>query len=229
MRNLDEFKVKLIEVFNTWQGEGPDKGRSVLLLRFKYCNKQCPWCDTLVKMRITPEAEYKLSDLQQIVDETYCGLLITGGEPTFNNHFDDTLTLLNRMNYPFANVESNGLALKRLMAETSKDVLEKVKFIYSPKIFNQADLEEAMMKTDELVWSPQVYIKVVYDGNEFVEKYLNFIHKTSFSSDVFQRVYLMPEGKTREELLENAATVFDLCERYRVNFSSRDHIIYGFI
>jgi len=42
-------KVKLIEVFTSFQGEGPDTGRSMLILRFKRCNrtsegKSCPFC-----------------------------------------------------------------------------------------------------------------------------------------------------------------------------------------
>ena len=39
----------------------------------------------------------------------------------------------------------------------------------------------------------------------------------------------MPEGKTREELINNSPKVFDVAEKYKTNFSSRDHIIYGFI
>ena len=44
-----------------------------------------------------------------------------------------------------------------------------------------------------------------------------------------QRVWLMPEGATKEELLHNAPDTLDACEKYLMNFSSRQHVIYGFI
>ncbi len=49
--------VRAIEVFITYQGEGPDSGQRMLLVRYKRCNRNCPWCDTEVKMRISHEFE----------------------------------------------------------------------------------------------------------------------------------------------------------------------------
>jgi hypothetical protein len=43
------------------------------------------------------------------------------------------------------------------------------------------------------------------------------------------RIWLMPEGTTRSELIKKAEKVFDVCEKYGFSFSSRDHIIYGFV
>jgi len=57
-----ELEVKLIENFVSWQGEGPDSGKTMIILRFKTCDRNCSWCDTTVKMRITAEAPHKLSD-----------------------------------------------------------------------------------------------------------------------------------------------------------------------
>ena len=43
------------------------------------------------------------------------------------------------------------------------------------------------------------------------------------------RIFLMPEGTTKEEILAHAPIVFDAAEKYKVNFTSRDHIIYNFL
>ena len=51
-------EVRLIENFCSFQGEGPDVGRTMVILRFKTCNLNCPWCDTKVKMRASNEATY---------------------------------------------------------------------------------------------------------------------------------------------------------------------------
>ncbi len=223
---MSEEKVKLIEVFNTWQGEGKDCGRSMLILRFKTCNLNCPWCDTKVKMRITPEAEYSIPQLQKILDENKSGILITGGEPTANRHFEDCLMLLVTLNFPVANIETNGYQLEELARLAPKS--KNIKFIYSPKIFSPDDRLSAVTLTQKLFLKHNnIYIKVVYeDDNEYLLSYLRWLSKLG---EYHQNVYLMPEGVTRADLIKNSAKVFDAAEKYKFNFSSRDHIIYGFI
>ena len=48
---MTDKRINLIENFVSWQGEGPDSGQAMIILRFKNCNLNCPWCDTKVKMR----------------------------------------------------------------------------------------------------------------------------------------------------------------------------------
>jgi len=225
--------VNLIENFVTWQGEGPDSGRRMVLLRFKYCNKSCVWCDTKLKMRITAESKHTLEDIQTSIYENKAGILITGGEPTFDRHYDDCLTLLNELVYPIANVETNGYKLDRLILET--DIKKPVRYIYSPKIFNETDFEIALDIVHRVViYNDNVIIKLVYDGNRFMENFMSAISDTFSLSSRSQftssdKVWLMPEGATMEELIKNSGRVFDLCEKYNYNFSSRNHIIYGFV
>lgn len=217
--------VKLIENITTHQGEGPSTGQRMLLLRFKKCNRFCKWCDTLVKMRVTMESEYKLSDIQNVLDEQKCSLMISGGEPTFDTNFQSTITLLNSLKYDqSANVETNGFNLINLIKEVNPD--KNVKYIYSPKIFNKDDYQSEMLKTNELINIDNVYFKIVISPNDdLVRKFLYFLSK----QNVNHRVYLMPEGTTREKLIENSGIVFDYCEEFKFNFSSRSHIIYNFI
>jgi len=225
--------VKLIEVFNSWQGEGPDSGKAMIILRFKTCNLNCPWCDTRVKMRITPEAEYPLEQLQGIINETGAGLLVTGGEPTVAKHFDECVALLNDLEYPVANVESNGFNLPGLIERVDPD--KPVTFIYSPKIFKHSDYQDAVHQAMVLFeMSDKVVIKLVYEPDN--EDMIDFMNWLATPSDPQlhitipgQRVYLMPEGTTRATLIQNSEKVFDAAEKYRFNFSSRDHIIYGFV
>jgi len=221
--------IKLIEVFNSWQGEGPDSGKAMIILRFKTCNLNCSWCDTRVKMRITPEAEYPLAQLQEIINETGSGILVTGGEPTMAKHYNDCLKLLNYLEYPIANVESNGCQLVELVENVKKN--KKVNYIFSPKIFHLSDAEIAEEKALELFnrFPGKIYLKIVYENNNmhlkmFMERICNLKNKIPG-----QFVYLMPEGTTRATLIQNSEKVFDAAEKYRFNFSSRDHIIYGFV
>ena len=218
--------VKLIENFVSWQGEGPDSGQAMIILRFKTCNLNCPWCDTSVKMRISAEAPHMLSDIQETVYERRAGLLITGGEPTVPKHIDETAMLLNELNYPIANVESNGFQLEKLieMIDPSKNV----RFIYSPKMFSNNDLENVIAETLKLLPYENVYLKVVWDESQLVMDYIEWL-KDHIDINDATKVWLMPEGTTRTDLIRNAERVFDACEKYKFNFSSRSHIIFGFV
>ena len=221
-----EKSVKLIENFVSWQGEGPDSGQAMIILRFKTCNLKCPWCDTSVKMRISAEAPYALSDIQETVNEKRAGLLVTGGEPTVNRHLNETVMLLNELDYPVANVESNGFQLPELIKLV--DPTKPVRFIFSPKFFSRNDFEEAVEKTELLLPHPNVYIKVVYEDRDVVKAYLEWL-SSQITPNEARKVWLMPEGVTRTDLIRNAEGVFDACERYKFNFSSRSHIIFGFV
>lgn len=216
--------VKIIESFRTWQGEGPCRGISTLLLRFKTCNLSCPWCDTSVRMRVLKEMVCYLEDVQQEINKSDCGLLITGGEPTVERHFNDAFKLLNFLEYPIANMETNGYKLREFIDITDEN--KNIKYIYSPKIFNGNDLSWSIDLTRDILDMDNVYVKIVYEERDLIEDYLEFLTRCGINR---QRVYLMPEGATYDQLMKNAPVVFDKCEQYQFNFSSRDHIIFGFV
>jgi len=198
----------------------------MIILRFKTCNRKCPWCDTAVKMRISAEAPYQLSDIQETIYKTRAGLLITGGEPTVARHIDEVILLLNELDYPIANVETNGYDLLGLYGKVS--LIKNVHFIYSPKLFNSNDLEVAIELTEKILDHDNIYIKVVYEDEILVRNYLDFLTSVITKNKV-HKVWLMPEGVNRPDLIKNSEIVFDACEKYKFNFSSRNHIIFGFV
>ena len=73
--------VNLVEAGITWQGEGPNSGRTMLLTRFKECSRNgardnpqpCPFCDTQIKMRTSIEASYTV--LAEVVSRILVKLL----------------------------------------------------------------------------------------------------------------------------------------------------------
>jgi len=219
-------KIKLIECMRTWQGEGIDAGKQALLCRFKYCNRSCKYCDTIVKMRVSKESEYDIKDLQKELNKYRLSLIITGGEPTIPRHIDEAAILLNELDYILANVETNGFQLEKLIKMT--DPAKNVHFIYSPKIFNEHDLKSAVELTTNLLPNNKVFIKVVYEDDSFIKDYLEWLsEQITFKQS--NKVWLMSEGATRVDLIKNSSMVFDACEKYRFNFSSRDHIVFNFI
>lgn len=223
MKNED-YIINLIECINTWQGEGVDCGSRMLLCRFKFCNKKCPWCDTIVKMRALQEAGFTIKKLQEIINEEKTGLMITGGEPTFSGQLVQTIMMLNHLEYPVANVETNGLGLLDLIKDV--DPSKNVRYSYSPKVFNQSDLEEALELSLKLKDNEDVFIKLVLHekdtiGYKFLEKVVEFFPT--------HRIFLMPLGKDKKEMFENSPFMFDMAEKFKTNISTRMHLVYDFV
>lgn len=221
-------KIRIIENFVTWQGEGISAGQRMLLLRFKRCNRRCKFngrdCDTFTKMRILNEFDFPLKDIQKIVNEEKCGILISGGEPTFDNNLEQTLSIVNKIKANIYNIETNGCNLEELIKRVNKN--KNVYYILSPKLFNETDFMGYKRLTESIRNNKRVHIKIVTEDRPEIIQFLDYLKETNFD---MSRVWCMPEGITHDELLTNAPFVFDMAEKYKCNFSSREHIIYGFV
>lgn len=233
--------VRAVQVITTWQGEGKNKGMRMLLIRYKHCNRAdgmpwpgfdqedpilpCSFCDTIVTMKSFAESEFHLTTLQEIIDEQeLVGPLITGGEPTFGINLGQSILALNQLKYKMADIETNGFNLPKLIEEVHKN--KNINFTLSPKIFSTNDMDFYQNLINNIKNEERLTIKYVYRNMDQDIVFMNFLRDINFDNS---RIYLMPEGKNREEILANSPKVFDAAEIYRVNFSSRDHIIYEFI
>jgi organic radical activating enzyme len=178
-------------------------------------------------MRISAESPHNLEDIQNTIIEARAGILVTGGEPTVPKHIKEASLLLNELDYPIANIETNGYDLVGLYDQV--DSKKNIHYIYSPKLFNSDDFDCAIELTEQILHLDDIFIKVVYeDDNFFVQDYLDYLTE-NIDIRNSQKVWLMPEGSTRADLIKNSEKVFDACEKYKFNFSSRDHILFGFV
>ncbi len=229
-------EINVIESFNTWQGEGPDSGKYMLLLRFKTCNRNCLFCDTKQKLQDLYEMNISHKDIQNNININNCGIMITGGEPTYDNNFNQTLNLINNIKCKLFNIETNGFKLLELIrsididnSDLSEYKQKNIKYIFSPKFESENDLDENFIKTRKIIDYNynNVYFKIVYQNKNLIRYYLDFLKETY--DKLFGKVYLMPEGKTIQELMKNSYECFNVAKQYGFNISSRAHIIYNFI
>ncbi len=217
----NDVSIKAIECFATYQGESLFVGKRVILIRFKNCDRDCWYCDTKDKIKYYEEGMYELENIQKLIDIEHANLLITGGEPTFDKNFHQTLLLLNELKYNEAYIETNGYKLEELYQYVKSN--KNIYFIYSPKIFIDKDLFGNYTDVLMNLIGRNLVIKVLYDGtNPFVEKYLIKILKYRDS------VYLQPMGSTKEEVLKNMKVVIETADKYKFNISSRLHLIHDF-
>lgn len=102
---MSEPTFRIVEIFETLQGEGYNTGMPSVFIRFGKCNLACHWCDTNYQ-------QFEMMTLTQIMDQVYDysakNIIITGGEPTIQPQLEILLNLLKSEGY-FIAIETNGL------------------------------------------------------------------------------------------------------------------------
>lgn len=244
-----EKRIPLIEKISTWQGEGCNAGKRMLLVRFKYCNYHCPFCDTWSKMSDGKEELFSIEDIKKdMINEKINNLMITGGEPTLDkkrvingsndndfvstSNLDSTLDMLTYIPFKYADIETNGYNIEDLLHRSIKIMgMQSSKYInisYSPKFFHDEDVDMHLKKCQYLSlyneYSP--ILKVVVAD----ERSTNFVRKL-VNDGIYDsnKVYLMPLGDSNEAIQKSFPTVVALAEELKCNISGRMHLTHNFV
>ena len=96
-------RYRLVEIFESLQGEGRNTGRPCVFVRFAGCNLACPWCDTDVGERFSMTLEELLAEIASYKAKT---VVLTGGEPTLTEGAPELIAALKAVGY-FIAVETN--------------------------------------------------------------------------------------------------------------------------
>lgn len=205
----------LNEVFHSIQGEGFNAGMPAIFVRFGNCNLKCTWCDT--KYTWHPDMQ---DNFEEPLSRVFAAirkyprckhLVITGGEPMLQQ--DAIRAIAKEFPDYYIEVETNG----------SQEV----------SCFNDVDLFTVSYKTSNSGNSPYelktinekcVYKFVICRKGDF-EEIEEVIKKYRLPAD---KIFLMPEGATREEVLHKQPLVLEQCKKTGYRFSSRLQIIHDF-
>ena len=102
---MNKHRFRIVEIFQSLQGEGHNSGMDAIFLRFGKCNLNCAWCDTDYECF----QEISFTELVvQLQKFTSRNIILTGGEPTIQHGFTDLCTYLKSQGFYLA-IESNGL------------------------------------------------------------------------------------------------------------------------
>lgn len=80
---INRWKLPMVEIFETIEGEGMRAGFPTVFVRVFHCNLRCHWCDTPYSYApAKPEFEATIQDIVEQV-QTYASraVCLTGGEP----------------------------------------------------------------------------------------------------------------------------------------------------
>lgn len=107
---------KVVEIFESINGEGKKAGQLALFIRFQKCNLNCSYCDT--KWANSDDSPHTLMNLEElykkVVESGIKNVTITGGEPLLQENIEIFLKKLAENPEINVEIETNGsINLKR--------------------------------------------------------------------------------------------------------------------
>lgn len=231
------------EIFDTIQGEGRNMGKHTGFIRLSECNQSCSWCDTPQTWAFTEEkAEVhdtgklfnKLDwqvqkEVAEIVEKVYEAnqesIVITGGEPLMQQKAVISLIKGLREKNPNYHTEIE-TAGSIIINDELLELLDQINC--SPKIENSGNALSKRRKPKaltKLAESEKTDFKFVVTKEEDVDEILELVELSGIPND---RVYLMPEGRTPDEIQQHSVMVGELVKKHGFNMTTRLHILmYG--
>lgn len=219
------------------QGEGKSSGKEMMFIRLAGCNLACIWCDTPYTWnwvgtnfahpdkfdqkkethRFEPAAAF---DKVISLSPTTKAIILSGGEPLLQQkNLIPLLQLLKNDGY-WIEVETNGTV------EPSDEFIALVdQFNCSPKLSNSGidnpiEKREKFSSLSKIASLDKATFKFVVITDIDLEETLALISKYNMKN-----VYLMPEGRTKEEQLARQDKVKEMCDLHGFNFSPRLHVL----
>lgn len=205
--------LSISEIFESVQGEGPNRGKPVIFLRTAGCNLRCTWCDTPYALELR---QGKRTNTRELVDQIRAlkpkHIVLTGGEPMIQQKF--LKPVFEELKDYYIEVETNGGFTSELDAYIDQ-------YNCSPKLSGSGNKPyELKLLPNEKTW----YKFVISNENDFKET-ARFIKQYQLPPE---RIQLMPEGRTKREQEDKMNWVEELSQQHGFQFTPRLHILQDF-
>ena len=235
------------EIFHSLQGEGVSAGKPSVFVRLSQCNLHCVWCDTAYTWNFqdtefqhrddAPGAPRKYDRAQETVDRTVeeltahllalpCRRIIfTGGEPLLQQReLGELIQRLKEVDPSFyIEIETNGTIKPLGLAAELID-----QFNVSPKLAHSGNDLAIRLKPETLRFyanDARANFKIVIETPSDLEEVKALVAEAGMPAS---RVWLMPEGRTPQELQQREHWLAEACLKAGYNFTGRLHIhLYG--
>ena len=224
--------MRVTETFDSLQGEGILAGTPSVFVRLAGCPLRCRWCDTRYAWDFAGGKDYTLPDLiGQIEHWPRRFVVITGGEPLVGQdsaprpglvELTQRLKALNK----HATIETAGIVF---VGDLACDLMS-----ISPKLGNsvpsEPDLAAAHERTrcshealSALIETYPCQLKFVVDSQRDIGEIQALLRR--LPPVAAERILLMPQATTRDELLAKAPVVAQLCKDTGFRFGQRLHVL----
>lgn len=105
---MEEKKYRILEWFNSIDGESKRSGELATFIRLAGCNGHCIWCDSKWSLDENQGQEMTLSEIiTKAKDSAYPNITLTGGEPLIHKNVEDLIIALAKAGFDVG-IETNG-------------------------------------------------------------------------------------------------------------------------
>ncbi len=199
-------KIKIVEIFDSIEGEGSLIGYPVSFIRLEGCNLRCTWCDTKYSYDTLNYKFLSLSEILNFVEKLgNKRVCLTGGEPLYNEGFDILFKELLQQGY-FVIVETNGTIFKKIIQDTWHKYNKNIHIVCSPKPFSSFYLNEKLVPyIKELKFIVDEIIKfedIIQTLNKFANLPVLVLQPESNRTDMFEKARELQKRLLTEKNLE---------------------------
>lgn len=184
---------KVVEIFESINGEGMRAGELAVFVRMKGCNLSCNYCDTMWANK--PDCEFEDMTAEQIVDRVkksgIKNVTLTGGEPLLQKDADKLLEAFSSEKDMRVEIETNGSIDLKLFLK-----FENVSFTMDYKL-PESDMEKYMNTDNFKILRKKDTLKFVASSvndlkkaKEIIEKYELIGKVNIIFSPVFGKIEL---------------------------------------
>jgi 7-carboxy-7-deazaguanine synthase len=218
--------MKVIDIFYSLQGEGFLAGVPSVFVRLAGCPLRCKWCDTKYAWDNGAGNGYSIEKIIQMVQRVQSKfIVITGGEPMASSGLAELVRKLKELKKHIT-VETAGTTF---IADMPCDLMS-----ISPKLSNSTPEKIELAETHEalrldvavlrkLIDNYKYQLKFVVDSQDDLAEVQQTIKKLGNVNS--EKVMLMPQAATRDELLTKSPMVADMCKQSGFAFCHRLQIL----
>jgi len=181
--------MKIVEIFDSIEGEGKRAGELATFIRTAGCNLRCSYCDTPYAQSIcAPSKEMSIDEI--IARVNYNNVTITGGEPLIQEDIKALISQLCEKGF-YVNIETNGSVIleKFRKVRYKRSICNNPFFTMDYKCYSSGMNKE--MKNENLAdLTPKDVIKfVVQDETDLAQAYeLKKVRAIKYLSPVFGEI-----------------------------------------
>lgn len=189
-RNKGTDKLKVIEIFDSIDGEGKRTGQPCTFIRLAGCNLRCSYCDTLYALFGEKEEcvyeEMSVQEIMKRVNPLYKRVTLTGGEPLIHSGCDALVSSLLSSGIE-VNIETNGAAD---IEKFRKSVLRSSKLFFTVdyKLYSSG-VEDKMLWNNFVSLEQRDVVKFVVGSDEDFELMKSVIKKMSMVYEEMPIIY----------------------------------------
>jgi 7-carboxy-7-deazaguanine synthase len=243
-----ERRLSIIELYTCIQSEGSRAGRPTVCVRTTACSHRCwfgegGWCDSFYTSIHPEKAMYNFNDVIAIYDANpeITEMMLTGGSPTmwpklvnelthFANERGITITIETEgshfveTDYPIGLVSfspkfSNSIPSLGILTPQGTPTTQQMIDAHNRLRLNKDAIKKSME------YHSDYHMKVVVNPVEMPETWNEikaFMDELEVPKD---KIWIMPPGNNRKELIRVYPMVIDWCTKNYYNFTGREHII----